>query len=165
MEKTGIIRRIDELGRLVIPKELRRSLRLKEGDPLELGIAEDEGGRYLTATPYSPLDCLSVSAGRILNSIYPKLKGNSLSLKLADSFTSSAKGVKTEVNAADIFKQVRDCNHSLSDRIMDDVFYLAIPIRRGDEMIAALILIGPSEEIEANRPVLEMAASILDATL
>ena len=165
MTKTGVIRRIDELGRLVIPKELRRSLRLKENDPLELSIAEDEGGRYLIATPYSPVDCLPVSAGKILNSIYSKLKGNSLSLKLADSFTSSAKGVKTEVNAIDIFKQVRDGKYTQSARVMDDVFYLAIPIHRGDEIIAALILVGPSEEVEANRAVMEMAGSILDATL
>ena len=36
MKATGIVRRIDELGRVVIPKEIRRSLRIKEGDPLEL---------------------------------------------------------------------------------------------------------------------------------
>lgn len=38
--KTGIIRRIDDLGRIVIPKEIRRILRLKEGDPLEIGIED-----------------------------------------------------------------------------------------------------------------------------
>ena len=36
MKSTGIIRRIDELGRVVIPKEIRRTLHIKEGDPLEL---------------------------------------------------------------------------------------------------------------------------------
>ena len=36
MKSTGIVRRIDELGRVVIPKELRRTLHIKEGDPLEL---------------------------------------------------------------------------------------------------------------------------------
>ena len=36
MKATGIVRRIDDLGRVVIPKEIRRTLRIKEGDPLEL---------------------------------------------------------------------------------------------------------------------------------
>lgn len=36
MKATGIIRRIDDLGRVVIPKEIRRSLGIKEGDPMEI---------------------------------------------------------------------------------------------------------------------------------
>ena len=36
MKATGIVRRIDELGRVVIPKEIRRTLRIREGDPLEI---------------------------------------------------------------------------------------------------------------------------------
>ena len=41
MNRTGIIRRIDDLGRVVIPKEIRRTLNLKEGDPLELLVADE----------------------------------------------------------------------------------------------------------------------------
>ena len=40
MKATGIVRRIDDLGRVVIPKEIRRTLKIKEGDPLELFITE-----------------------------------------------------------------------------------------------------------------------------
>lgn len=36
MKATGIVRRIDDLGRIVIPKEIRRTMRIREGDPLEL---------------------------------------------------------------------------------------------------------------------------------
>ena len=36
MKATGIVRRIDDLGRIVIPKEIRRTLRIKEGDPLKI---------------------------------------------------------------------------------------------------------------------------------
>ena len=39
MKATGIVRRIDELGRVVIPKEIRRTLRIREGDPLEIFVA------------------------------------------------------------------------------------------------------------------------------
>ena len=40
--KTGIIRRIDDLGRIVIPKEIRRSLAIKEGDPLEISFENNK---------------------------------------------------------------------------------------------------------------------------
>lgn len=41
MKATGIVRRIDDLGRVVIPKEIRRSMRIKEGDPLEIFTTTD----------------------------------------------------------------------------------------------------------------------------
>lgn len=41
MRATGIVRRVDELGRIVIPKEIRKNLRIREGDPLELFVDND----------------------------------------------------------------------------------------------------------------------------
>ena len=41
MKSTGIVRRIDDLGRVVVPKEIRRTLRIREGDPLEIFTAKD----------------------------------------------------------------------------------------------------------------------------
>jgi len=41
MKATGIVRRIDELGRIVVPKEIRRTMRLRDGDPLEIFIDRD----------------------------------------------------------------------------------------------------------------------------
>lgn len=43
MKATGIVRRIDDLGRVVIPKEIRRTLRIREGDPLEIFTDRDGG--------------------------------------------------------------------------------------------------------------------------
>ena len=51
MKATGIVRRIDDLGRIVIPKEIRRTLRIKEGDPLE--IFTDREGEVILKK-YSP---------------------------------------------------------------------------------------------------------------
>lgn len=52
MKATGIVRRIDELGRVVIPKEIRRTLRIREGDPLE--IFTDRDGEVILKK-YSPI--------------------------------------------------------------------------------------------------------------
>lgn len=42
MKATGIVRRIDDLGRVVIPKEIRRTMRIREGDPLETSLTRWE---------------------------------------------------------------------------------------------------------------------------
>ena len=52
MKATGIVRRIDDLGRVVIPKEIRRQMRIKEGDPLEIFIE----GNKVCFERYSPID-------------------------------------------------------------------------------------------------------------
>ncbi len=56
MRATGIVRRIDDLGRVVIPKEIRRTLRIREGDPLE--IYTDSGGEVIFKK-YSPMGEMS----------------------------------------------------------------------------------------------------------
>lgn len=61
MKATGIVRRIDDLGRVVIPKEIRRSFRIKEGDPLE--IYTDSEGEVIFKK-YSPIGELSNFAGQ-----------------------------------------------------------------------------------------------------
>jgi AbrB family transcriptional regulator (stage V sporulation protein T) len=52
MKATGIVRRIDDLGRVVIPKEIRRTLRIREGDPLEIFV--DRDGEIILKK-YSPI--------------------------------------------------------------------------------------------------------------
>ncbi len=42
MKATGIVRRIDDLGRIVIPKEIRRTMRIREGDPLHISLTQFE---------------------------------------------------------------------------------------------------------------------------
>ena len=59
MKATGIVRRIDDLGRVVIPKEIRRTLRIKEGTPLE--IFTDREGEIILKK-YSPIGELNIFA-------------------------------------------------------------------------------------------------------
>ena len=66
MKATGIVRRIDDLGRVVIPKEIRRTLRIREGDPLEIYTEKD--GEVIFKK-YSPMGDLGDFAGQICESI------------------------------------------------------------------------------------------------
>ncbi|HHU18320.1 MAG: stage V sporulation protein T [Anaerovoracaceae bacterium] len=65
MKATGIVRRIDDLGRVVIPKEIRRTMRIREGDPLE--IFTDREGEVILKK-YSPISELSQFAGEYADS-------------------------------------------------------------------------------------------------
>ena len=59
MKATGIVRRIDELGRIVVPKEIRKTLRIREGDPMEI-FTDTEGKVVLKK--YSPIEDISAHA-------------------------------------------------------------------------------------------------------
>ena len=65
MSETGIVRRIDELGRVVIPKEMRKTLRIKEGDPLEIYANKEE----LVFKKYSPIGELGEFASQYAESL------------------------------------------------------------------------------------------------
>ena len=67
MKATGIVRRIDDLGRVVIPKEIRRTMRIHEGDPLE--IFTDRDGEVIFKK-YSPIGELSDFAAQICDSLH-----------------------------------------------------------------------------------------------
>ena len=66
MKATGIVRRVDDLGRIVIPKEIRRTLRIREGDPLEIYTEKDGGVIF---RKYSPIGDLQDFAAQICEAI------------------------------------------------------------------------------------------------
>ncbi|MBQ5468225.1 MAG: AbrB/MazE/SpoVT family DNA-binding domain-containing protein, partial [Oscillospiraceae bacterium] len=66
MKATGIVRRIDDLGRVVIPKEIRRTLRIRDGDPLEI-FTEKDG--EVIFKKYSPMGDLHELAGRVCEAV------------------------------------------------------------------------------------------------
>ncbi len=78
MKATGIVRRIDDLGRVVIPKEIRRTMRIREGDPLE--IFTDREGEVIFKK-YSPIGELTEFAGQYAETLH---KTCSLSVVICD---------------------------------------------------------------------------------
>lgn len=71
MKATGIVRRIDDLGRVVIPKEIRRTLRIREGDPLEIFI--DREGEVILKK-YSPINELGNFATEYADALFDSLQ-------------------------------------------------------------------------------------------
>lgn len=83
MKATGIIRRIDDLGRVVVPKEIRRTLRIREGDPLEIFT---EGKDTVCFKKYSPLGDFKENGITIAKELQDKI-GIDLKVVLCDTNT------------------------------------------------------------------------------
>lgn len=74
MKTTGVVRRIDDLGRIVIPKEIRRTLRIRDGESLEIFLDKDA----IALKKYSKLDNLEEIAKLFSDSVYSSLNQNIL---------------------------------------------------------------------------------------
>lgn len=70
MKATGIVRRIDDLGRVIIPKEIRRTMKIREGDPLEIYTGQRGEVIFKKYTPCTEKEC-----GAILRGLYNSVKG------------------------------------------------------------------------------------------
>ena len=92
MKATGVVRRIDDLGRIVIPKEIRRTLHIKEGDPLE--IFTDKEGEVILKK-YSPIGELSEFATGYAETL-SKTTGHIACITDKDSVIAVSGGSKKE---------------------------------------------------------------------
>jgi len=92
VKATGIVRRIDDLGRVVIPKEIRRTLRIREGDPLE--IFTDREGEVILKK-YSPIGELGEFADEYVESLHQTL-GHIACVADKDAIIAVAGGAKNE---------------------------------------------------------------------
>ncbi|TLS35116.1 stage V sporulation protein T [Pseudalkalibacillus caeni] len=92
MKATGIVRRIDDLGRVVIPKEIRRTLRIREGDPLEIFV--DREGEVILKK-YSPISELGDFAKEYAESLAEN-SGHLVLISDRDVFIAVAGGSKKE---------------------------------------------------------------------
>ena len=90
MKATGIVRRIDELGRIVIPKEIRRTLRIRESDPLE--IFTDREGEIILKK-YSPIGEMTTFAKQYAESL-AQVSGHAALIADRDQFIAVAGGYK-----------------------------------------------------------------------
>ena len=98
MKATGVVRRIDDLGRVVIPKEIRKTLRIKEGDPLE--IFTDKEGEVILKK-YSPIGELTEFATGYAETL-AKTTGHIACITDKDTVIAVSGGAKKEFLEQDI---------------------------------------------------------------
>lgn len=104
MKATGIVRRIDDLGRVVVPKEIRRTLRIREGDPLE--IFTDREGEIILKK-YSPIGELGQFAKQYADSLN-QTTGHIVAITDKDMFIAASGPTKKDLLTKSISHELEE---------------------------------------------------------
>ncbi|MCJ7843035.1 stage V sporulation protein T [Lederbergia sp. NSJ-179] len=172
MKATGIVRRIDDLGRVVIPKEIRRTLRIREGDPLEIFV--DRDGEVILKK-YSPISELGDFAKEYAEALFESL-GSSILICDRDGVIAVAGTSKKEYmnkhNGEMIEKSIADRTSRIEKNAGNTVLvegnqeeltsYAISPIIASGDPIGAVVIFSKDRTIgEIEQKSAETAASFL----
>ncbi|TXC89582.1 stage V sporulation protein T [Metabacillus litoralis] len=172
MKATGIVRRIDDLGRVVIPKEIRRTLRIREGDPLEIFV--DRDGEVILKK-YSPISELGDFSKEYADALYDSM-GHPVLICDRDNFIAVSGGSKKEYlnkKISDIVEQVMEERNSvlktaggeiqIVEGLSEDIISYTIgPIVANGDPIGAVIILSKDQSIgEVEHKAVETAAGFL----
>ena len=128
MKATGVVRRIDDLGRIVIPKEIRKTLRIKEGDPLE--IFTDKEGEVILKK-YSPIGELSEFATGYAETL-AKTTGHIACITDKDTVIAVSGGSKKEFLEQDLSKELEQLMEDKEIYTSKENNEVSIPITKND---------------------------------
>ena len=128
MKATGVVRRIDDLGRVVIPKEIRKTLRIKEGDPLEI-FTDKEG--ELILKKYSPIGELSEFANSYAETI-AKTTGHIACITDKDTVIAVSGGSKKEYLEQDLSKELEEVMENKEVYTSKENNEIALPVTKND---------------------------------
>ncbi|MDO4522533.1 MAG: stage V sporulation protein T [Eubacteriales bacterium] len=158
MKATGIVRRIDDLGRVVIPKEIRKTLRIREADPLE--IFTDREGEIILKK-YSPIGELGNFAKEYAESL-AQTTGHGICITDKDQIIATAGGVKREYVGKQISGSLEELIdgrenvlHNLSDHKYVEILekneekraQVISPILCEGDAIGAVVLMGKNPQV------------------
>ena len=167
---TGIIRRIDELGRIVIPKEIRKSLRIKNGDNLEILVNDED----ITLKKYSQIENATDMASIYAESFYQVLKYNvivtdtdkvvaasgSLSKKYLNQGISDK--LTSMIERRDCFVERKKSNIEICPGISEFGYYtMATIINNGDSIGSVIILSLDTPMLEQEEKLAMILANML----
>lgn len=172
MKATGIVRRIDDLGRVVIPKEIRRTLRIREGDPLEIFV--DREGEVILKK-YSPISELSDFAKEYAEALFDSL-GSPVLICDRDAVIAVAGGSKKEYlnkNIGELIGKVMDERSTILEKNETKVSlvegneetftsYTVSPIIANGDPIGSVVIISKERALgEVEKKAAETAAGFL----
>ena len=128
MKATGVVRRIDDLGRVVIPKEIRKTLRIKEGDPLE--IFTDREGQVILKK-YSPIGELSEFATEYAETL-SKTTGHIACITDKDTIIAVSGGAKKENLEQNISEELEQLMEDKEVYTSTENSNISMPITKND---------------------------------
>ena len=162
MKETGILRRIDELGRIVVPKEIRKKLKIREGDNLDIFVSEDN----VILRKYSPLNDLEAILSILLTAIK---KINNIVIVVTD-LTKVIASTKTEIATDEAItetliqllfqKEQIHVNKSMSVQITDSYSsnqnLFIKPIVIYGDLFGAVILFNEFESLHSQQEIIDL---------
>jgi len=128
VKATGVVRRIDDLGRVVIPKEIRKTLRIKEGDPLE--IFTDREGQIILKK-YSPIGELSEFATEYAETL-SKTTGHIACITDKDTIIAVSGGSKKEFLEQNVSEELEQLMEDKEIYTSKENSNVSMPITRND---------------------------------
>lgn len=156
MKTTGVVRRIDDLGRIVIPKEIRKSLRIKDGESLEICLDSDN----IVLKKYSELNNLGDFYKNYVDSINSYIKENIIIVD-RNSIVAIAGDLKKKYIGKSITKDIDDIIQkrnmiiekefkeiSLITNIFENASYIISPIIVNGDAIGAVIMLSTNRILD-----------------
>mgnify|MGYP003318512841 CR=1 FL=1 len=169
MKATGIVRRIDDLGRVVIPKEIRRTMRIREGDPLE--IFTDKDGEVIFKK-YSPIGELGDFAAQICESLH-KSTDSIAAVCDRDSVIAISGGAKRELMDKQVseelekimekrspYRQERVCTMAVTDSDERYCVSVAAPVIAEGDLMGCVLFIAPRGTAPASELEYKLAQTV-----
>lgn len=159
MKATGVVRRIDDLGRVVIPKEIRRNLRIREGDSLEIYV--DNAGDVILKK-YSPVEDLSEFSQQYADALYMAIQKDIIICD-RDLIVAATANFKKKYIQKKISDQIEKFMNNRTAKVERDNVELEIsedkkehhdyvvqPILSNGDCVGAVIVIGNDNNKEIN---------------
>lgn len=162
MKETGILRRIDELGRIVVPKEIRKKLKIREGDNLDIFVNEDN----VILRKYSPLNDLETILEVLLNAFKKIYNVSIVVTDLSKVIASTKSEVKNNDIITDFYVELLNqrnqiqINKSMSILITDNYKtsqnLLIKPILIYGDLFGSIVLFCEFDSINSQQEIIDL---------